>query len=140
MKTITPLALASFSNDAEAKSDEDAVKQAVKRYVTAGDQRDRAAFGGILHDQYRVVLTVGAGGGVSVMPKDAYLGLIRDKKIGGGVRRVDFEWARPTGNLAFAKAKLTSKDASFDSLFTLVKKGGQWIVIEDAVRFDPEKR
>lgn len=118
-------------------NEEKAVEQAVERFASGGDRQDAEALEKVLHEQFRVVLAQPSKDEATVMSRDQYLELIRAKKIGGVRRNVKVKWLEVRGDLAFAKAELSSEKASFDGLYTLAREGGRWRIIQDAVMFTP---
>lgn len=136
MSMILAASFVGITSDRAEAGQKESVAAAVRAYVAAGDKRDVGTLDRMMHGDFRVVVTMGASGEVSTMSKADYLGLMKAKKIGGDARTVELEWSKPSGNIAFAKATLRSDKATFDSLFTLVRKDGKWIVISDAVRLD----
>ncbi len=134
--TMMAGACVSSTTPATAGAPDDAITAAVRAYVKGGDAQDRAKVEEVTHTSFRVIASMGGAGDVSFMSRDDYLGLLDAKKIGGTPRTVKVEWTKSMGNVANAKVQLESKAARFDSLFTLVKKDGRWVVVEDVVRFD----
>lgn len=93
-------------------------RDAVEAFARAGDSRDLGALERVLHEQYRATVIMSGSVEPSFMSKADYLGLIRAKKIGGDSRRVQILDVDTQGDVAFARVRLTGKQATFESIQT----------------------
>ena len=123
-------------------TDEANIRQQVAAFIQAGDERDIASLEELLHSDFRVVVNQFMGGdGVTLIAKEAYLGMIRDEKIGGVERQLEFRHISIHGHTAAAEIRLESEAAAFDSFITLIQdKQGQWRIISDAAVFQPKNQ
>ena len=63
------------------------LKAVVAQYIQAGDDQNVNQLSQVLHPEFRVTINQFMGGdGATVMSKDGYIGMVRDKKIGGTTR------------------------------------------------------
>ena len=110
-----------------------AIQTAVTNFMDYGDQQDAAALEAILHPEFRTVANRLFGAEeVSLMSKDLYLQLIRDKKIGGDERQLYILDLAVVGNNATVKAVFQGATLQFTTFLTLVKSTeGDWTIIGD---------
>lgn len=125
MLTVTP-----FSLNAQ---DASAVEQTITRFILAGDTRDVDALQEILHDGFRTVSpSQQLTDQIRVIPKEKYLELIRDQKIGGEERTLHILAVDVENNRASAKVETTGKAVIFQSFYHLLKTSeGHWQLIND---------
>ena len=109
--------------------------EAVKHFVQAGDLRDLPGLEQVLHPEFRVVARMPDG--VSVLPRELYLTLVKGEKIGGVPRKGTYQLVMETQDLATIKGTLDSAAAHFDCTWTVVRGPSGWQVIQDAVVFAP---
>ncbi len=121
-------------------ADESALKERVSTFIEAGDTRDLSALEEVLHADFRVLVNQFMGGpDVTLINKEAYIGMVRDEKIGGLARSIEFRHLSIHDHTAVVEVHLESEAALFDSFITLVKdQEGQWQVISDAAYFQPK--
>ena len=110
-----------------------AVQQAVKNYAAAGDERDTGSLDKVLHDQFRVVFAIKGKPQVTLLSRDQYIGLLKAGKIGGQARKVKILSVQEKENIATVKAELTTDDSVFHAVYTLIKGGTGWQLIQDSV-------
>jgi ketosteroid isomerase-like protein len=120
-------------NVAQAQSEKEVVKNVIIEFVDAADRQDADEVASILHDDFRVVMNQLFGSNeVSIMNKPVYVQLIRDKKMGGDKRTVDFVSVDVVNQNASVKVLLKGKTMIFESLLHLIKTAdGKWQLIND---------
>lgn len=113
----------------------ESLTQLIHQFATAGDRQDVAALDKLLHADYRVVWNNAAEGKLTVLNREVYLNMVREKKIGGDQRTVSIESVElSAGGNALVKTSIKGKQADFQSLFSLVQgKDGDWLLVQDQV-------
>jgi len=127
--------LGGISLSAQTQQDVALISTVVEKFSAAGDAQDADALTKIIDDNYRIVWNNVEKGTVTVLDKTTYLGMIRDKKVGGDKRDVQIEAVELIdGGNALVRATLTGTKADFSSLYSLVKNDkGEWHVVQDQV-------
>lgn len=117
----------------QQSSDLSAIQTVVTDFMNYGDQQDAVALETILHPEFRTVANRLFGAEeVSLMNKDLYLQLVRDKKIGGDKRQLYILDLAVVGNNATVKAVFEGEILHFTTFITLVKSTkGDWAIIGD---------
>lgn len=120
-------------NVSQAQTEKEAVKEAITQFVQAADHQDADQVASILHDDFRVVMNQLFGSNeVNFMNKIVYVQLIRDKKMGGDKRTIDFVSVDVVNQNASVKVLLKGKTMVFESLLHLIKTAdGKWKLIND---------
>jgi len=120
-------------NVAKAQTEKEEVKNVITQFVQAADQQDADQVASILHEDFRVVMNQLFGSNeVSTMSKSVYVQLIRDKKMGGDKRTIDFVSVDVVNHNASVKVLLKGKTMVFESLLHLIKTAdGKWQLIND---------
>jgi len=120
-------------NVAKAQTEKEEVKNVITQNVQAADQQDADQVASILHEDFRVVMNQLFGSNeVSTMSKSVYVQLIRDKKMGGDKRTIDFVSVDVVNHNASVKVLLKGKTMVFESLLHLIKTAdGKWQLIND---------
>lgn len=112
----------------------DALAQAIEQFVKAGDEQNVQALEGLLHTNYRIVWNNPEKGTLTVLDRETYLTMIRDKKIGGDQRVIHVESIELiAGGNALVKTRLKGEKANFQSLLSFVKKDEAWLLVQDQV-------
>ena len=109
---------------------------AVRALVQAADAQAVGDLEKVLHADFRVVAQMPSG--VSVMTREAYVGLVEAKKIGGKPRKQDLQEVSQSGDIATVRGTLDSEAAHFDSVWTVVRTDKGWQVVQDATVFSPK--
>ena len=112
---------------------------ALKAFARAADRRDVPALETILHPAFRVVFTSGAGGAPVALDRAQYLQMVRDGKVGGADRTVTVQVAEPAGAFVAARAVMERPDAVFEGVYTLVQRGTEWQLLQEAVAMRQRK-
>lgn len=131
---ITLLTLLTMTiNVMHAQSEKEEVKKVITQFVQAADLQDADQVATLLHEDFRVVMNQLFGSSdVSLMNKAVYEQLIRDKKMGGDLRAVDFVSVDVVNQNAAVKVLLKGKSMVFESLLHLIKTAdGKWQLIND---------
>lgn len=131
---ITLLTLLTMTiNVMHAQSEKEEVKKVITQFVQAADLQDADQVATLLHEDFRVVMNQLFGSSdVSLMNKAVYVQLIRDKKMGGDLRAVDFVSVDVVNQNAAVKVLLKGKTMAFESLLHLIKTAdGKWQLIND---------
>ncbi|MEP2670880.1 MAG: nuclear transport factor 2 family protein [Cyclobacteriaceae bacterium] len=120
-------------NVSKAQTEKEEVKNVITQFVQAADQQDAEQVASILHEDFRVVMNQLFGSNeVSTMSKSVYVQLIRDKKMGGEKRTIDFVSVDVVNQNASVKVLLKGKTMVFESLLHLIKTtDGKWQLIND---------
>lgn len=133
----TVLALFTLASvSAEARPDQ-GIREAVSAFVKAGDAQDTEAAERVLHPEFRAVFAMGEQPEATLLGRDAYLGLLKAKKIGGDTREIRFGSTRRLGPIAVAQVTLNGQKARFSGALTLTRHDGRWKVVQDAVQVRP---
>jgi Putative lumazine-binding len=119
-----------------------AIEQTVIAFVKGGDLQDVSMLEGVLHADYRVTINQFMGGeGVTVMKREDYLGMIRDKKMGDKARSYDIKNLQIVNHTAQLQLHMESSELIFDSFVTLVQnKAQKWSILSDAVVAKPKNK
>lgn len=120
-------------NVSHAQSEKEEVKKTITQFVQAADIQDADQVATMLHEDFRVVMNQLFGStDVSFMNKSVYVQLIRDKKMGGDKRTIDFVSVDVVNQNASVKVLLKGKTMVFESLLHLIKTAdGKWQLIND---------
>lgn len=120
-------------NVSQAQSEKEMVKNIITQFVEAADRQDADKVASVLHEDFRVVMNQLFGSTeISFMNKAVYVQLIRDKKMGGGKRTIDFVSVDVVNQNASVKVLLKGKTMVFESLLHLIKTtDGKWQLIND---------
>ncbi len=127
--TLTFVPLASSARP----SAEVAVRQAVSKFIDAGDRQDAKAIDQLTAERFRVVFQVSGAKETTVLDRKTYRQLLTEGKLGGKPRRVDIRSVQVHGRMAHVQLQLQREDAVFDGAMTLVESEQSWKVIQDAV-------
>jgi hypothetical protein len=140
MTTAAPASFAiSRPVDAALPAPERGVVDAVRAFAAAADARDLTAMEALLDGGFQIAFTVKGSGEVSALSRAVYLSLLKEGKAGGLPRRVEVLAVAVDGALARATAVLESDAARFESAYTLARRDGRWILLQDATVFAPRR-
>ncbi|MFK7934629.1 MAG: nuclear transport factor 2 family protein [Saprospiraceae bacterium] len=109
------------------------ISEVIHTFSMAVDQRQVKAADGVLHADFRALVNQFMGSdGVTVLPKSAYLDMLKQEKIGGDQRQVKVHSINLTNNVAVARVTFTGKELVFHTFIQLVEdKKGNWLIISD---------
>lgn len=132
-KLTTMLLLTLIVSGVSAQKADKKVRKAVNAFVTSADVQDADALEKVLHPEFRVVLNRQMGSTeTSILDRAGYVGLVRDKKIGGDKRTVNFLHVNTHGNNATVIAEFKGQKAVFHSTLLLVKgTDDNWQIVQD---------
>ncbi|WP_347217894.1 nuclear transport factor 2 family protein [Chryseobacterium sp.] len=106
------------------------IKQAIEQFIKGGDNNDTALLEEILHENYQNIQDgFFDKSGIFIIPKQEYIGLVRDKIFGGKPRQITYHFLEQKNNIAYAQLSLESSALRFSSLITCVQENGKWQVI-----------
>jgi len=125
--------LATGLSDATDEKDLQKISAAVHAFAESADKQDIPKMDEVLHAEFRAVVNRLFGSEeVAVMPKTAYLDLLKAGKIGGDSRTVQIQSIDLEGNNAMVRAVFTGKELVFTTYLQLVKEAaGNWKIISD---------
>ena len=112
---------------------EDAIRQIINDFEDATAQRDIAALESLLHPEFRVMANRFRGGpGTTLIPRDAYLGMMKAEKIGGTAYEVSFESVTIYEHTAAAEVSFIGSDSNMHLFLLLVQDDDNaWKIISD---------
>ncbi|MGE8555420.1 MAG: nuclear transport factor 2 family protein [Chryseobacterium jejuense] len=106
------------------------IKQAIEQFIKGGDNSDTALLQEILHENYQNIQdSFFDKTGIFIIPKQEYIGLVRDKIFGGKPRQITYHSLEQKNNIAYAQVSLESSTLRFSSLITCVNENEKWQVI-----------
>ena len=135
MKTIAAILMMTLATlGMNAQGDQKAVEKTISTYVNGADQRSTSLLEACLDDNFRSIAN--SGDGLWISNKVAYLKLIKEERIGGDERKIEFGKIIFVDDLnATLEVELTGAQASFHNLIALVKIKGNWKIVQDLVKF-----
>ncbi|TGL60249.1 nuclear transport factor 2 family protein [Leptospira ognonensis] len=114
-----------------AASDESEIKDKVAQFLKAGDEQDPNSLEAILHPEYRITVAFPGEKKVTILTKETYMQMLRDKKLGGHKRSLKFEDVSIKGNVAVVRTQLQSDVMKFFTFFSFINVGDGWKMIND---------
>ncbi|UHO40665.1 nuclear transport factor 2 family protein [Chryseobacterium capnotolerans] len=106
------------------------IKQTLEQFIKGGDRSDTVLLEEILHEKYQNIQDgFFDKPGIFVIPKQEYIGLVRNKIFGGKPRKITYHSLEQKNNIAYALVSLESSALRFSSLITCVQENGKWQVI-----------
>lgn len=106
------------------------IKQAIEQFIKGDDNSDTDLLEEILHKDYQNIQDgFFDKPGIFIIPKQEYIGLVRDKIFGGKPRQITYHSLEQKNNIAYAQVSLESSALRFSSLITCVNENGKWQVI-----------
>lgn len=110
-----------------------AVKKTINAFATAADTRDIEGMDRILDENFRVVMNRLFGSDkVSILNKDAYITMLREKKLGGDKNEVAIHAVEIEGNNAYASTTFTGNKLTMKLYLHLVRsEAGTWHIVDD---------
>ncbi|ELR71326.1 hypothetical protein C900_02941 [Fulvivirga imtechensis AK7] len=109
------------------------VENVVRRFIHGADARDIRQVDAVLNVNFRAVINRLFGGeDLSIMTKDLYLDLLKNGKIGGDQRQIEFLMTDIVGNYAVVKAKFKGKELLFTNYILLIRTiDNEWLMVTD---------
>ncbi|WP_373548525.1 nuclear transport factor 2 family protein [Haliscomenobacter sp.] len=117
-----------------------AIAEAVEAFIKAGDRQDITLLESVLHPEYRSTINQFMGQeNVTVIPREVYLKLVQDGKIGGSPRSYQIVHAASLGHTAQVQVHMESAQLVFNNFLSLVQDTkGKWWLINDAATAKPK--
>lgn len=118
-----------------AQEDMKAITSVIQQFAKAGDEQNVEMLEKVLHPNYRVLWNMPEKGTTSVLDRETYLNLVREKKIGGDARSLTLESVELiNGGNALIKVSMKGGKANFQSLYSIIKdQEGNWLLVQDQV-------
>lgn len=107
----------------------------LQAYAQGTEQQNVDTLDDTFHPQFRVAIKTPEG--LRVIDKEAYLGLMKDKKIGGEHRKLKVIALTAGDSLAQVQLTLTGEKATFNDHLELVKLDGQWQILHNLTQVTP---
>lgn len=106
------------------------IKQAIEKFIKGGDNSDPLLLEEVLHKDYQNIQDgFFDKQGIFIIPKQEYIGLVRDRIFGGKPRTITYHSIEQKNNIAYAQVSLESSALLFSSFITCVRENGIWQVI-----------
>ncbi|EQA43804.1 lumazine-binding family protein [Leptospira broomii serovar Hurstbridge str. 5399] len=103
----------------------------VAKFVKGGDEQNVEILDDVLHPDYRITFAFPGETKVTILNREVYLQMLRDKKLGGRKRDTTIEDISIRGNVAVVRAKLQSPVMRFNIFFSFINTGSGWKLISD---------
>ncbi len=108
------------------------VKDKVRNFALAIENRDVPTLQNLLHDNFRVVANQFPNPEtVSVLPKELYLNMIKSEKIGGNKYEVFFDYVSVEDHSATVIAKFEAEKSIMYLTLLLIHVENDWKIVED---------
>lgn len=116
-----------------AQKEKEDVKNTITRFVEAADAQNAEELAEVLDEKFRLILNQLLGSSeVTAMDRQTYLQLIKDKKLGGDKRSIEFVSLEVMNQNASVRVKLKGSVLAFESFIQLIKTPeGKWKLIND---------
>ena len=115
------------------------IEDLVRDFFEAGDRQVSGLFLQSTHAQFRVVASdYPARGQTSVISRQDFAQLLRDGKLGGEPRKIEFRSIDSIGeNAANVRVHLAGPSLDFENTMSIVREEGKFKVIQDHARVAP---
>lgn len=110
-----------------------AIQQTIRAFAQSSDRSQADVLDGLLHPDFRVVFSMAAGGKPTTLDRKQYLQMVRDGKVGGAQRQVALSSISVANGFAQGTALMDRPDASFQGVYSLIQRDGQWLLLQEAV-------
>jgi hypothetical protein len=110
-----------------------AVQQTIRAFAQGSDSSQADALDSLLHSDFRVVFSMAPGGKPTTLDRKQYLQMVRDGKVGGAQRQVALSSISVANGFAQGTALMDRPDASFQGVYSLIQRDGQWLLLQEAV-------
>lgn len=111
----------------------------IEEFRDAGDARDTAAIGRVLHKDFRLVAFMGDANDAMVIDKAGYTGALAAGKMGGTRRELKVFSLEVRGNHAVCKLRMQSSALKFENYMQWVKTAEGWQLLNDLTHAAPAK-
>lgn len=115
------------------------LQRRIEEFRDAGDARDTAAIGRVLHRDFRLVAYMGDAADAMVIDKAGYTGALAAGKMGGVKRELKIVSVDIRGNQATSKLRMQSSALTFDNFMQWVKTAEGWQLLNDLTHAVPVK-
>ena len=105
------------------------ILKTLQAYAQGTEQQNVELLDLNFHPQFRVVAKTEEG--LRVIEKDAYLGLIKDKKIGGHQRELNITSLNVENDIAQVQLVLTGEASTFHDNLELINTDGHWQIVHN---------
>ena len=120
----------------QANADPQLMK-AIETFVAAADRQDAEELASCTHKDFRVIWNGPKPTDHTLFARDFYLEKFRIKEWGGDPRTIELvEWEL-FENYASAHVRLDGEQQDFESMYILVKEGGEWKLLQESVVVKP---
>jgi hypothetical protein len=127
MNIIGVLIMTLFASTAVHANEE--VLKTLQAYAQGTEQQNVELLDANFHPQFRVVAKTEDG--LRVIEKAAYLGLIKDKKIGGQPRELNITSLNVENGIAQVQLVLTGESSTFHDHLELINADGHWQIVHN---------
>ncbi len=118
------------SNESAANA---AVEQTIRAFAQGSDSSKADTVDALLHPDFRVVFSMQPGTKPTTLDRKQYLQMMRDGKVGGAQRQVTVSGLSVANGFAQGAALMDRPDASFQGVYSLIQRDGQWLLLQEAV-------
>ncbi len=128
------LSTASYGQSSNQKPMKKAIEKVVYDFHQATAERDIAQLEVLLHPEFRVMANRFRGGdGTTLIPREAYLGMMKAEKIGGTAYDVKVTSVAVNEHTAAVEVDFMSKEEASMHLFLLLvqNSNNEWQIISD---------
>jgi Putative lumazine-binding len=125
--------------EAKGTNSEAAFRQRIEAFRNAGDARDAATMGKLLHKDFRLIAYFGDAAEGMEMNKTAYVGALLAGKIGGVKRELSIVSTEIRGNHAVCKLRMQSNALRFENYMQWVMTAEGWQLLNDLTHAVPVK-
>lgn len=132
--TVSSLAMSKLS-----EKDLASVKKAVQEFVNNTDTRNVKGLEKNLCEKSTFININGVTNKIAEFTYEEYLTAIRDRKVGGWERELEFLNIDAHGNTAVAKIQCKDSKMTQTGFVTLMKEGEDWKIISGAFYMDANK-
>jgi uncharacterized membrane protein YqiK len=114
-------------------NEEQQIKTLIQKFSDAGDNQDSESLEAILDGNYRIVMNQLFGSTeITLMDRQTYLQMIKNKEFGGDKRKVKIESISIVGNNAIAIVDFIGEKMTMHSILVFVKDNkSNWKLISD---------
>ena len=123
-----------YANTTEENTMEE-IAHVIEQFKLSGDQQRKEIADSVLHKDFSIFY-LGKDGWVTTT-KEAYLGALERKVIGGTERASTIKEINVSGSVASAQVQFRSDQAVFDQFVNLVKVDDSWQIASIVLNFQP---
>jgi Putative lumazine-binding len=120
-------------------ADEDAVKQVIQDYIKGTDSQNADVLEKILYPDGNYYNYNTFTNKASEMTNDQFLSKVRNRQIGGWVRKLSINSVDVNDNTAIAKVEISDTRLNQHGYLTLIKEEGNWKIMSGAYTLETAK-